>query len=367
MMYVLSRIFHELVALFCVYNAISCVYFAGLRNFSCIFAKVYTIETNAMRAIVIDKCCGAEDLRVSDIPVPKVQSGWVLVRVHAAGLNHSEAILRMYEADEDYINTPIVPGIECAGEVADASDSDLSVGDKVVAVMGGMGRSFNGSYEDYALLPRSHVFRVQTELSWIELAAIPETYFTAFGSLAQSLLLREGDTLLVRGATSTVGQAAIQLGKAMGATVVGACRRESAFGKLKDIGADYCVMDDGAISRQTLPVKVNRVLELIGPKTLRDSLLTVAPAGIVCNTGILGNVFTVKEFDPIKFIPNGVFLSSFYSNYPTQQTMDALFRLIREKGIHPLYSKVFKMNEIVQAHTLLEKGGAGGKIILTMD
>jgi NADPH2:quinone reductase len=99
-----------------------------------------------MRAVVINGCCKADDLRVTDIPIPKVCPGWVLIKVHAAGLNHSEAILRMYEADEDYIPTPIVPGIECAGKVADASDSNLQTGDCVVALMGGMGRSFNGSY-----------------------------------------------------------------------------------------------------------------------------------------------------------------------------------------------------------------------------
>lgn len=319
-----------------------------------------------MKAVVINGCCKAEDLRVTDIPVPEVRPGWVLVKIHAAGMNHSEAILRMYEADEDYINTPIVPGIECAGEVADPSDSDLRKGDRVVALMGGMGRSFNGSYEEYALLPRDHVFRAGTDLSWTELAAIPETYFTAYGSLSQCLLLGAGDVLLVRGATSTVGQAAIQLGKAMGATVIGACRRESSFDKLWNIGADYCVVDDGQISRRHFKETPNKVLELVGPKTLRDSLLTVSHPGFVCNTGILGNVFTVEQFDPIKYIPNGVFLSGFFSNYPTQKIMDEIFDIIRRNHIKPLYSKVFRLDDIVEAHTLLEKGGAGGKMILTL-
>ena len=320
-----------------------------------------------MRAIVIDKCCKAEELRVSDISMPRAQKGWILVKIHAAGLNHSEAILRMYEADEPYINTPIVPGIECAGEVADASDSNLCVGDKVVALMGGMGRSFNGSYEEYALLPRSHVFRVQTDLDWVSLAAVPETYYTAYGSLTQCLQLRAGDTLLIRGATSTVGQAAAQIAKAMGATIISACRRESAFPQLKAIGADYCVIDDGAISKQVLPTQVNKVLELIGPKTLWDSLQTVSQGGIVCSTGVLGNVFAVKEFEPIKYIPNGVFLSSFYSNDPTQEVINSIFALIHSNSIRPLYNRVFGMEDIAQAHSLLEKGGAGGKIILNMD
>ena len=317
-----------------------------------------------MRAIVINGCCKAEDLQVSEVPVPKVRPGWVLLKIHAAGLNHSEALLRMFEADNDYINTPVVPGIECVGEVADASDTDLHVGDKVIALMGGMGRSFNGSYAEYALLPVKNVFKVDTDLDWLSLAAVPETYFTAYGSLVECLLLNSQDTLLVRGATSTVGQAAVQLAKAIGATVVAAARRESSFEKLKAIGADYCIIDDEHISNQQLPVRPNKVLELIGPKTLRDSLLTVSHPGYVCNTGILGNVFTVEHFDPIKYIPNGVFLTGFFSNFPTRKAIDGLFALIREGHIQPLYSRVFTLEQITEAHTLLEKGGAGGKIIL---
>lgn len=320
-----------------------------------------------MKAIVVDKCCKAEDLRVSEIPVPEIKPGWVLVKVHAAGLNHSEALLRMFEADNDYINTPIVPGIECVGEIADASDSQFQKGDKVIALMGGMGRSFNGSYAEYALLPESHVFKVDTNLDWISLAAVPETYFTAYGSLFECLYLTAEDTLLVRGATSTVGQAAIQLAKAVGAKVIAACRKEESFEKLKAIGADYCIIDDGQLSQQSLPYKPNKILELIGPKTLRDSLFTVTHPGYVCSTGVLGNVYSITQFDPIKYIPNGVFLTGFYSNFPTYQSINNLFDLINKAQLKPLYAKVFTLDQIAEAHTLLEKGGAGGKIILKID
>ena len=320
-----------------------------------------------MKAIVVDKCCKAEDLRVSEIPVPEIKPGWVLVKVHAAGLNHSEALLRMFEADNDYINTPIVPGIECVGEIANASDSQFQKGDKVIALMGGMGRSFNGSYAEYALLPESHVFKVDTNLDWISLAAVPETYFTAYGSLFECLYLTAEDTLLVRGATSTVGQAAIQLAKAVGAKVIAACRKEESFEKLKAIGAEYCIIDDGQLNQQLLPLKPNKILELIGPKTLRDSLFTVTRPGYVCSTGVLGNVYSVAQFDPIKYIPNGVFLTGFYSNFPTYQSINNLFDLINKAQLKPLYAKVFTLDQIVEAHTLLEKGGAGGKIILKID
>lgn len=317
-----------------------------------------------MKAIIINGCCKAEDLHVSEIPLPKVRPGWVLIKIHAVGLNHSEALLRMFEADSDYIATPIVPGIECVGEIADASDSDFHIGQKVIALMGGMGRSFNGSYEEYALIPTKNVFTVNTNLEWVSLAAIPETYFTAYGSLFESLQLIKSDTLMIRGATSTVGMAAIQLAKAEGAKVIAASRRSSSFEKLYSIGADLCVIDDGNISSQELPFKPNKVLELIGPKTLHDSLLCVSHPGYVCNTGILGNVFTVKDFDPIKYIPNGVYLTGFFSNFPVQETIDRMFALINKGNIAPLYAKVFGLHEIAEAHSLLENGGAGGKIIL---
>ena len=320
-----------------------------------------------MKAIQLDHRCSAEEMKASEIPVPKVRSGWVLVKIHAAGLNHSEALLRMFEIENDYIQKPIVPGIECVGEIADPSDSHFSKGDKVIALMGGMGRSFNGSYAEYALLPATNVFKVETDLDWVSLAAIPETYFTAYGSLTECLLLNEGDTLLVRGATSTVGQAGIQLGKALGAKVIAACRKEKDFDRLKIIGVDYCCIDDGHLAK-SLPTNMhpNKVLELVGPATLQDSLRCVSRPGYVCNTGILGNVFTVEHFDPIKYIPNGVFLTGFFSNFPTQKIIDSLFRLINEQHVKPLYAKVFRMDEIAEAHTLLEKGGAGGKIVLKM-
>lgn len=317
-----------------------------------------------MKAIVINGCCKAEDLHISEIPTPQVKPGWVLVKVRAAGLNHSEALMRLYEADRDYIHTPIVPGIECVGEVADASDSDLQVGDRVIAIMGGMGRSFDGGYAEYALLPATHVFRVDTDLDWTSLAAVPETYFTAHGSLFESLRLEASDTLLVRGATSTVGMAAVQLAKAVGARVIAACRRESSFEKLQAAGADHCVIDDERLSEHPWAERPNKMLELVGIKTLYDSLRTVTEPGYVCHTGNLGFVFTASDFNPIKDIPNGVYLTSFYSNYPTQAVIDDLFRLIRRGGIRPLYSKVFGMDEIATAHKLLETGGAGGKIIL---
>ncbi len=166
-----------------------------------------------MKAVVLTKPTAAEDVALTEIDVPKVQPGWVLVKVKAFGLNHSEQILRLHEIEADYIRKPIIPGIECVGEIADPSDTDFEVGQKVVALMGGMGRSFNGGYAEYALLPAHHVFAIKSNLPWKEMAAIPETYFTAWGSLFECLDLKKEDTLLVRGATCALGYAAFQIAR----------------------------------------------------------------------------------------------------------------------------------------------------------
>ena len=197
------------------------------------------------------------------------------------------------------------------------------------------------------------------------MAAVGETYFTAWGSLFESLNLQPQDHLLVRGSTSTVGQSAIQIASKLGCRVTVAARNDMKFDLLKSIGATNCIIDDKPLSTSLKKEdKPTKILELIWPKTLIDSLHAVKKGGIVCNTGILGDIFTLKDFEPIKSIPNGVFLSAFYSNYPTQQTIDDIFAFIDHYKLTPLVSKIFPFKNISTAHVILETGKSGGKIVV---
>lgn len=135
-----------------------------------------------MKAVVIDKVTPAEEIELTQVAVPEVKPGWVLVK--AFGLNHSEQILRHEEIKTSYIQKPVIPGIECVGEVADPGDTRFMKGQKICALMGGMGRSFNGSYAEYALLPEHHVFSIETDLPWEVVGAIPETCFTTWEGVA---------------------------------------------------------------------------------------------------------------------------------------------------------------------------------------
>jgi NADPH:quinone reductase-like Zn-dependent oxidoreductase len=327
------------------------------------------LETG-MKAVVLHKTGTPEVLAINDVPMPEVKAGWVLVKVKAFGINRSELMMRQFEGDAPYIQLPRVIGIECAGEIADPSDSGWQAGQKVIALMGGMGRTFDGSYAEYALLPVRNVFPVDTDLSWAELGAIPETYFTAYGSLFDCLQIKQGDSLLVRGGTSAAGLAAIQLAKAIGATVLASTRKEIKRSFLGQQGADYVLIDDGTLPEQVrgiYPQGVNKILELIGAATLRESLQLTTYHGIVCHTGILGKKGSLDGFDPIKDIPNGVYLTGFFSNYPTQKAIDSIFNLIKTYDLHPIIAKVFSLDEIAEAHRFAESNEANGKIVIIND
>lgn len=315
-----------------------------------------------MKAVVLRNVTPAEQVRLEEIEIPAVQPGWVLVKVKAFGMNHSEQILRLSEIRAGYIRKPLIPGIECVGEIADPSDSHFQAGQKVAALMGGMGRSFDGSYAEYALLPVKQVFAIDSELPWNILAAVPETYFTAWGSLFQCLQLRPEDTLLVRGATCALGYAAIQLAGALGCKIIATTHREEKLSLLAD--ADEAVVDTGVLAGMF--AGITKVLELVGPKTLRDSLQTAVPGGIVCHTGVLGGEYVLNGFDPIKEIPNGVYLSGFFSNYPTQKTMDDIFAFIKLHQLEPRRGKTFAFADIRQACIALDTGSVNGKIVVEM-
>ena len=315
-----------------------------------------------MKAVVLDRITEAKDIVLSEVPIPEARPGWVLVRVRAFGINHSEKLLRLNEIRADCIQKPVIPGIECVGEIADPSDSGLAVGQKVVALMGGMGRSFNGSYAEYALLPRRIVFPIESDLPWEALGAVPETYFTAWGSLFECLRLTAEDTLLIRGATCALGYVAMQIAKALGCRVVATTHREEKLPLIAQ--ADEAVIDDGKLTGKISGV--TKALDLVGPKSLRDTLTAVEKGAIVCQTGLLGGVYALNGFDPIKDIPNGIYLTGFFSNYPTQKVIDEIFAFLKKKKLKPEYGKVFSFENVKDAICSQDNGSVDGKIVVKL-
>ena len=316
-----------------------------------------------MKAVILTGVTPAGEVRLREAEKPEAVPGWVLVKVRAFGLNHSEKLLRLDEIRADYIKKPIIPGIECAGTVAEPSDTRFRRGQTVIAMMGGMGRSFDGSYAEYALLPANRVFAAETALPWAQLGAVPETFYTAWGSLFESLRLAPGDALLVRGASCALGHAAVQLAKALGCKVIATARRAEKLPALRALGADECLLDDGVLRGKA---RADKALELVGPKTLGDTFLCMNRGGVVCNTGNLGGVYRLDRFDPIKDIPNGVYLTGFFSNYPTQAAVDTMFAFLNGHRIAPRVGAVFPFSKIAEACAALDEGTADGKIVVTL-
>lgn len=325
-----------------------------------------------MRAIVIDHYGGPEVLRQQELPDPVPAAGEVLVRVHAFGLNHAECYFR----SGTWGDVARVTGIEAAGTVERDPAGVLATGTRVVAVLGGMGRTRNGSYAELVTVPASNVVAVDTDLAWPVLAAVPEAYATAWSALHRNLEIRAGQRLLVRGATSAVGQAVLQLGVLAGATVVATTRNADRAPYLRRLGADTVLVDDGALAA-TLGEhggQVDALVDLVGNPVLRDSLRCVGAGGRLVQLGFLGGLAPVEAFDPVADLPTGVHLSFYGSafvlgsaRYPlTEIPLADIFHQVRNGRLQAQPVRTFACHEIVAAHRLMEAGTAGGKLVVVM-
>jgi len=314
-----------------------------------------------MKAVKIYQAGGPEQLIYQDVPTPDIKEGWSLVRIKGFGINHSEIFTR--EGKSPSVQFPRILGIECVGEVAQSSTPALAVGQKVISIMGEMGRAFDGSYAEYVLLPNEQIYPVHTDLDWTTLAAIPETYYTAFGSL-QQLRIAPQDRVLVRGAGSGVGVAFAQLLKAQFPHIVlhGSTRNPAKADRLQVVGFDEVITEaDGKLQTDQ---SYDKILELVGPATLRDSFSHINEHGIVCNTGQLGNIWYVNDFDPIVELKNNSYLTAFYSGNVSQAKLDAMFDYIRQFNVKILIERVFTLEQVPEAHRFLQSADGFGKVVV---
>jgi len=324
-----------------------------------------------MRAIVITKPGGPEVLQIQEVADPVPGENEVLIRVKAFGVNHAETHMRKGEWPEA---TPI-SGIEAVGTVVTDPSGALAAGTRVLTIMGGLGRTRNGSYAEYTVAPASNVAAIETSLDWADLAAIPESYATAWLALHGNLGLAAGQSLLVRGATSALGQAAVNIASDLGARVIATTRRADRAGLLRSLGADGVVTEAGSIAgavRELVPGGVDGVLDLVGNSVLRDSLQAVRAGGRVCQAGFLGGLGPVADFLPAFDMPSGVqfsFFGSFEVGTAAYPISAIPFQAIVEKAEAGVYqakpARVFGFEEIGTAHRVMEAGQAGGKLVVT--
>lgn len=321
-----------------------------------------------MRAYQLKTPGGPEALALVELPDPTPVDGQVLIRVRAFGINRSEHFTR--RGLSPGVTLPRVLGIECVGTVIAAPGTTLQPGTTVAAMMGGMGRQYDGSYAEQVCVPAAHVFPLTTALPWATLGALPEMFQTAAGSLSVGLEIARARSLLVRGGTSSVGMTAIVLARQAGLQVLATTRSEAKSARLRELGAEP-IIDTGLVAdqvRRLLPDGVDRVLELVGTSTLLDSLQATAVGGIVCMTGMLGDSWSLPDFSPMGAIPSGVKLTS-YSGGSGDITVEALQAFVDAVGaglLVPPIGAVLPFEQVVEAHRLMDANSAGGKIVVTV-
>jgi NADPH:quinone reductase len=325
----------------------------------------------SMRAIVLEKFGGLDSLVYTDIPKPLPRNGDVVIQIMGFGINHAEMHMRRGE----WAEAAEVSGIECVGIVDSCPGGEFPVGAKVAALMGGLGRTINGSYAEYTRVRAANVAAIDSDLPWSQLAALPETFATAWTCLFRNLKLAAGQTLLIRGATSSFGQAALKMAVAAGARVIATARSRSRFAMLEQLGATRVELESRTLAAEIAEAKkIDAVLDLVGNSTILDSLDMLRRDGTACLAGWLGGLDPIGDFNPLLRMPSGVnwsFFGSFVFGTPGFPLSDVPLQDIAAQvaagRLEAAPSRIFSFDEIHEAHRIMEAGEAGGKMVVVME
>lgn len=336
-----------------------------------------------MNAILLEDFGAPEVLKMKQVPTPGPKPAHAVIKIKAFGINHAEMHMRRGEWAE---SMPII-GIECVGLVAACPGGEFAIGTPVAAVMGGLGRTINGSYAEYTSAPVGNMVKLgdseedlkKLGLGWGQVAAIPETYATAWTVLFRNLEVKAGDRLLIRGGTSSFGRAAINLAVQTGAEVTATTRNTERFADLESLGAKEVLLEAPDLSTRLLGEgrnKFDAVLELVGNSTLLDSLNLVRRGGRVCLAGFLGGLGPIPDFNPLLQMASGVhfsFFGSFVFGNPEFPLSDVplkdILGMVAENKFKAEPGRVWKFEEedIREAHRHMEESKAGGKMVVVLE
>jgi putative PIG3 family NAD(P)H quinone oxidoreductase len=327
-----------------------------------------------MRAIVIREPGGPEVLELRDVPTPAPQRGEVRVRVRATAVNRADLLQRMgmYPPPPDAPRD--IPGLELAGEVDLVGEgvTSLEVGDRVFGLAGG------GTYAEQVVVPARTMVKMPDELGFVEGAAIPEAFVTAYDAMVVQAKLAAGETVLVHAAGSGVGTAAVQIARAVGATALGTARTASKLDRVRPVGLAEGIAAEGGkfadrVNAITRGRGVDVVVDLVGGPYVAESLACTATMGRIVVVGMLGGTRADLDLGMLmrrRAEIRGTMLRS----RPLEEKIDAanvlaknLAPLLASRALEPVVDRVLPLARAAEAHAYVASNDGFGKMVLEVD
>lgn len=321
-----------------------------------------------MKTIVITQPGAPEVLRISEQPQPKPTGDEILVRVAGAGINRADLLQRAGGYPPPPGTPAEVPGLEYAGEVTAVGPKSqcFEAGDQVMGLVPG------GAYAEYVCVPEATAMRVPEGMDLIKAAAIPEAFLTSYRALFIEGALEAGESVLIRAATSGVGQAAVQLAAFAGAYVIAGSRQRKRLASLEKLGSAVVFEDTGEAVRKAVgPDGADLSLELLGGSYFTENLQLLRRGGRLVLIGLIAGRETSLDLSAI--LMRQLHIHAFtmrsmpaYRRADITQRFASRFLPAFESGrLHPVVGATYPLAEAARAHIDMQNGKVLGKLILT--
>ncbi|MDF3014607.1 MAG: NAD(P)H-quinone oxidoreductase, partial [Cellvibrio sp.] len=325
-----------------------------------------------MNYIALRNPGGVEQLQQLSRAIPQPGTDEVLIRVHAAGINRPDILQRQGVYPPPADASPVL-GLEVAGEIIACGENvdRWQIGEKVCALVNG------GGYAEYALAPAAQCLPVPQDFSYIQAAALPETFFTVWHNLFQRARLIAGESLLIHGGTSGIGTTAIQLAHAFGIRVFATAGSADKCASINALGAtaiNYREQDFVAvIKEQTQGFGVNVILDMVGGDYIQRNFSAAAKEGRIVNIAFLHGSKVQVDLMPMMLKRLSLTGSTLRAQSVQTKTIIAreletkVWPLLNNKTIEPIIDSVFPFAQVADAHLRMESNLHIGKIILTIN
>jgi NADPH2:quinone reductase len=344
--------------------------FASVTSPRHLFTRtLYSLSQKNMKAVRVHQTGGPEVLKIEDVPIPKPEKGQVLVKVHAAGVNPVDTYIRSGRAGYALPRVPWTPGSDCAGTVEAVGDgvTQFHVGDRVCSA----GGTLTGSYAQYTLCTTNNLLLLPSHVSFDQGAALWVPYGTAYHALFHRAKVRPSERVLIHGASGGVGQAALQLARAYGCTVLGTAGTERGLKFIAEQGAHHTFNHkeknyEEQILNATNNQGVDVIVEMLANVNLDKDLKMIAVDGRIAIVGSRGTI----EIEPRDTMARRSSILGVSLPRATDSEKDdirrALYAGLESRVLRPVIGQVFPLAQVAKAHeeVIQHSEGSYGKIVL---